>query len=195
MWSLCRFIRLFGLEEVKLLTERLRLREFVPEDWKVLHRYKNDSRYQAYYEPTEWTETAVRRFVDTFVNEQTDKPRKRFHFAIEANGRLIGISGIRFDEGSEVQANMGYELCPDEWRKGYATEAANRILLFAFTELGLKRVWAASNGDNLASARVLEKVGFLRELCQRDHLYFKDRFWDRLVFGILRSDWEGNKEA
>ena len=178
---------------MELRTDRLRLREFVSDDWKAVHQYQSDLRYQVYYEQLEWSETSVRQFVEKFVDQQASKPRTRFQLAVEVDGQLIGNCGLRLDERSTRQGNIGFELSPDEWGKGYATEAAARTLKFGFEDLGLNRIWAECIGDNRASAHVLEKIGMQRELCQREHLHFKGRFWDRVVYGITLSDWAGMK--
>lgn len=68
----------------------------------------------------------------------------------------IGTVGLhRREEGNE----FGYWFGKPYWGNGYATEAARRIVEFAFFELQLPRVWAGWYHDNPASGHVLEKVG------------------------------------
>lgn len=56
-------------------------------------------------------------------------------------------------------ADVGYELDPNFWGVGYATEAATAVLNFGFAELKVHRIWANAVAENIASLRVLEKIG------------------------------------
>lgn len=58
---------------------------------------------------------------------------------------------------------LGYVLGRRYWNRGYVTEAAHAVLVQAFSYSSVYRVWATCDIDNLASARVLEKIGMTRE--------------------------------
>ena len=133
-----------------------------------------------------------RDFVSGIVRQQDEVPRRKFQLIVEDDGAAIGNCGIRLDTGSNVTGNMGFEIAPPHWLRGYATEAADSVLAFGFRELKLDRVWAECIGDNAGSRRVLEKIGLTEEAHLRDHLWFKGRFWDRLLYGILRTEWQGD---
>lgn len=74
------------------------------------------------------------------------------------SGQLLGTVSLTQLERS--QANLGYWLGIPFWGQGYATEAAKRLLAFAFTTLGLPLVFARHLPENQASARVIAKCGF-----------------------------------
>jgi RimJ/RimL family protein N-acetyltransferase len=63
------------------------------------------------------------------------------------------------------------------------------MMAFGFTELGLHRISARCVAENVASARVLEKLGMRLEGRQRDKAHFKGRHWDTLLFAIRAEDW------
>src|SRR5438477_12878341 len=114
-----------------LRTERLLLREYVPEDWPAVLAYQADARYLRFYPWRERTERDVRAFVDAQVARQHERPRIKFQVAITLpDGTLIGSCGIRQAEPDTLVADMGYELDPRQWGQGYATEAARAILAF-----------------------------------------------------------------
>ena len=92
-----------------------------------------------------------------------------------------------------VQGDLGYDLAPRYWGRGYATEAARAIVRFGFEELGLHRIWSWCIADNVASARVMEKVGMRLEGRQRDKERFKGRWWDRLLYAILEDEWRAGQ--
>lgn len=78
------------------------------------------------------------------------------------SGKVVGTLCLwHFDE-TRSQAEVGYELHPDFWGRGYTTEALDRLLRYAFEEMALKELRAYTDQGNHASIRVLEKCGFIR---------------------------------
>ncbi|HEX3004917.1 MAG TPA: GNAT family protein, partial [Angustibacter sp.] len=71
----------------------------------------------------------------------------------------------------------------------YATEAALALLAWAFETLDLNRVQAETDTRNLASARVLEKLGFVREGTLREDCVVDGDVSDSWVYGLLRREW------
>ncbi len=179
---------------MRITTDRLVLREFVTDDWPVVLAYQSDPRYLRFYPWTERTEADVRDFVQMFVEQQAAHPRRKFQLAIalQDEERVIGNCGIRRKPENEWEADIGYELAPEHWGRGYATEAALAIVDFGFRDLQLHRVWSWCIADNVASARVLERVGFRPEGRLRENEYFKGRWWDTLLYGLLRSEWKAS---
>lgn len=180
---------------MQLTTERLVLRDFVESDWEAVLTYQQDPLYLRYYEWTSRTAEEVRAFMKRFLDQQRQVPRIKFQFAVtlKSSGQLIGNCGIRRDSPEAREADMGYELDPNHWRKGYATEAAGAVLDFGFSSMDLQRVTAWCIADNVASARVLEKIGMKLEKRMRHHQYFKGRWWDTLWYAISYEDWQAKK--
>jgi ribosomal-protein-alanine N-acetyltransferase len=176
---------------MRIETERLVLREFRQKDWRDVLAYWTDPRYQRFNPDHEHIEHAVRGLIGRIVTSQTERPRRAWQLAIvhRADARLIGNCGIRVNDPARREANIGYELNPRDWGCGYATEAARAILRFGFDELGAHRVWAECVADNTGSARVLEKLGMRREAHFREHQWYKDRWWDTLIYAILDHEW------
>jgi RimJ/RimL family protein N-acetyltransferase len=172
-------------------TDRLILRDFVESDWTAVMGYQSDPRYLRYYEWTGRTPEAVQEFVGMFLDHQRTTPRTKFQLAItlKNDGLLIGNCGIRQDRAGARQADVGYELDPEHWGNGYAFEAARAMVAFAYTDLGVHRVWSWCVADNLRSAHLLEKLGMQLEGRLRDNEFYKDRRWDTLVYGMLEQEW------
>ncbi|HYJ79103.1 MAG TPA: GNAT family N-acetyltransferase [Longimicrobiaceae bacterium] len=172
-------------------TERLLLREFTLDDLPAVLAYHRDPRYLRYYPERRGTEPETRRLVQRFVDWQQEEPRARYQWAVllPEDGRLIGNGGIRIQSFETMEADIGYELDPEHWGRGYASELAAALLRFGFTELGLHRITAHCVADNVGSARVLEKVGMRQEGRLRESEWMQGRWWDRLLFGILAHEW------
>jgi RimJ/RimL family protein N-acetyltransferase len=178
---------------VRIQTERLVLRDFVINDWPAVLAYQRDPRYNRYY-PDRWvgrSDDDVRAFVQMLIDRQHDEPRRIFQLAITLPERdqVIGNCGVRRKPNTEMDAEIGYELNPDYWGRGYATEAARALVAFAFGELGLHRLSAQCIADNAASIKVLRKLGMRLESRIREHEYIQGRWWDGLEWGLLRSEW------
>lgn len=182
---------------MRIATERLVLREFVAEDWPAVLAYQRDPRYLLFYPSTNRTEAVVQDFVQMFLDQQAEQPRRKFQLAItyRDDDQVIGNCGIRRKPENDWEADIGFELAPKHWGQGIATEAALSIVNYGFRELGLHRVSSWCIADNTASARVLEKVGLRPEGRLRDHEYFKGRWWDTLLFGLLESEWWSDSAA
>jgi ribosomal-protein-alanine N-acetyltransferase len=86
----------------------------------------------------------------------------RFPYAItlKQSGAAIGMIEIRIND---FKADVGYVISRRHWGKGLATEALHCLVEWALRQESIYRVWALCDVDNLASARVLEKVGMRRE--------------------------------
>jgi len=83
-----------------------------------------------------------------------------FVIRLRAGGELIGMIELR---PAGHKSDLGYVLSQAHWGRGYATEALRAVISHAWTMPGMARIWATCDVDNLASARVLEKAGMLRE--------------------------------
>ena len=134
----------------------------------------------------------MRAFVRMFIARRDEEPRTKFQLAITlaSNGQLIGNCGIRKETPDTQEADIGYELDPHYWGRGYATEAAHAILAFGFRELALHRIWAWCIAENAASAHVLEKLGMRQEGHLRQNEWMQGRWWDTLLYAILEHEWQ-----
>ena len=176
---------------MNLQTERLLIREFMESDIREVLAYQSDPLYLRYYPWTQRTEKDVHDFIQTFIIQQSNQPRTKFQLAIilKTENRLIGNCGIRINDTYLEEANIGYELNSQYWGNGYATEAAKTILKFGFEELKMHRIWSWCIAENIASARVLEKIGMRREGNLREKEFIKGRWYDQFIYAILRREW------
>jgi RimJ/RimL family protein N-acetyltransferase len=176
---------------MRVETDRLILRDFVADDWCEVLSYQRDPRYLRYYPWTDRSESDAKAFVRIFLDQQQANPRRQFQLAVtlREDGRLVGNCGIRCKADDDHEVDVGYELAPDYWGKGYATEAARAMVDYGFRELGMHRVSSWCILGNVRSAKVLERLGMRQEGRLRENEYFKDRWWDTLLYGILEDEW------
>jgi RimJ/RimL family protein N-acetyltransferase len=179
---------------MELRTERLLLREFMMADWPIVHRYQNDPLYLRYYPFDGHSEGEVQRFVQMLIDYQHVVPRRKFQLALEhqETGALIGNCGIRRKDANDFEADIGYELDPEYWGRGLATEAARAVVRYGFEDLGLHRISSWCVADNVGSARVQEKAGLKLEGRLRHNEFYKGRWWDTLLYGLIADEWNAS---
>jgi [ribosomal protein S5]-alanine N-acetyltransferase len=107
-------------------------------------------------------------------------------FAIAAQDEAIGSIGLM--KGADVHrftAELGYWLAEPFWGRGIMTGAVRCITTYAIEELGLHRVYAEPYTDNIASAKVLEKAGFVREGIMRSSAFKDGTFCDQFLYSFI----------
>ncbi len=137
--------------------------------------------------PASIEETAM--LLTQWIEEQK-APRKSFIYTIrlkEENG-FIGLIALRPGKAAYKIAEVWYKVLPTYWRQGYTTEALIELLKFGFNNLGLHRIEAGCAVDNIASIRVLEKVGMTREGSKRKLLPIRGAWVDNYIYAILDTD-------
>lgn len=101
---------------------------------------------------------------------------------------LLGTASLR-RYARDRRAELGYWLIASAWGHGYATEATREIVDYGFRAFHLARVYAMVLAGNTTSERVLDKLGFVREGVQRQHVKKGRRLCDVTLYGVLRDDW------
>lgn len=111
-------------------------------------------------------------------------------FAIEFDGQAVGGVGIAPRKDIErVSAEIGYWVGESYWGRGLAGQAVQAITTYAFSNLGLNRVFAVVFARNQQSVRVLEKAGFRREGVLIGAAIKNGIIEDQLLYAITRQEW------
>ena len=174
-----------------LHTERLRLRPFEDRDADDLFTLQSNAHVLRYWDSPPWTDPA---------RSQSFLAKSR---AMAAEGTGARVAVDRADDGAFIgwlvvgefnagyrSASLGYCFGEAAWGHGYATEAARALLGWAFDSMDLNRVQAEADTRNVASARVLEKLGFVLEGTLREDIVVDGVVSDSWVYGLLRREWE-----
>lgn len=173
-----------------LTTTRLRLRPFADTDADALFALMSDPRVTRYWDAPPWRDRArVARFIAACRQMEQDGTGARVVLERIDDGAFIGWCGLFEWNPDHRSAALGYCLAENAWGHGYATEAAGALLQWAFDTLDLNRVQSETDTRNLASARVLEKLGFLREGTTREDCVVEGEVSDTWVYGLLRRQW------
>ena len=113
----------------------------------------------------------------------------QFVVVLRESQRIIGTCLLfRFEESS-ARAEVGYLLAHKYWGAGYMFEAMKAFVAFAFEQVGLRRLEAEIDPRNVTSARLLERLGFVREGLLRQRWSTKNEITDSSLYGLLRTEW------
>lgn len=148
---------------INLETERLYLKCIGYEDVDFFYKqFSTDevNRYLFDAEPCSSVEEA-REWIDFFLEPEPRK-QQRWILVLKENDEKIGTCGFHCWNRGTGEVEIGYDLQPSYWRKGYMSEAISRIMEFAREEMQIQRVCAHISVDNAASAGLVRKIGFVR---------------------------------
>jgi ribosomal-protein-alanine N-acetyltransferase len=176
---------------LSLLTHRLVLRSFEEVDLAAVRSYASDPRLPGHVDWGPRSEEEAGDFVRSAIASQSTNPRKCYDFAVLLRGEeaLIGGCGLDVSADNDQEASIGCFIAYDYRSRGYAIEAAYRLLAFGFRELGLHRIVATCEAENVTSWRVLERIGMRREGYLVEESWQMGRWRDSLLYAILNQEW------
>lgn len=182
-----------GTIELEIDTPRLALRPFTVADVDGIWPYVSDP---AFPKHMRWNAHADKAetlaFLQRTIQERSDNVGVTW--GIRHEGKLVGaiaLENIRWQLAAwrVDRAELGYWLAPALWNKGLATEAAHHVLLFAYDTLGLHKVTVGCFEQNVASRRVIEKLGF-RHVGRHEDDVWRDGAWHtHLEYELTASQW------
>jgi RimJ/RimL family protein N-acetyltransferase len=175
--------------ERRIETARLLLRPFEPADLEVVHDMRSrEDMLRWLYEEAGTLESAR-------VRLEGRRRRVRFGLsgdglgfaAVLGDGTVVGDLSLTLTSAEHRQGEVGFLVHPDHQGRGYATEAAAALLDLAFGTFALHRVVGRLEARNVASGRVLEKLGMRREAHLVENELVKGEWQSELVYAVLRA--------
>lgn len=136
-----------------------------------------------------WSRVAEEAWFDEL---QQTQGKSTWHFVIclRADGRPIGFCALHTVDHVNGSAELGIGIGePDEWDKGYGTEAMGVLLDLGFGELRLHRVFLHVFDFNDRAIHVYEQLGFRHEGTKRQAYFRHGRYFDMHVMGLLAEEW------
>lgn len=131
-----------------------------------------------------------RDFLESFILENYKRGvPDSLGIEVKESGLLIGTIGCGWASRVHKSMELGFVIAPEQWGRGYTTEACLGFLPYCFENFPVERIQARCVSENLASARVLEKCGLTYEGELR-HSYqnSKGEFWNLKHFSVLRGE-------
>lgn len=170
----------------------LLFREAVEADIVVLQSFRNDPGVNRFMVRTYVDPDDLRREWLAVPSSLTD-----YSCVVERNGQVVAMGFLDIVEGSGQPGRptgtdgvIGYIVDPKAAGQGIGSATARALLRAAFDGLGLRRVTAAANADNIASVRVLERAGMRRERHALKALWHRELGWlDEVEYALLDEEW------
>ncbi|HSN49360.1 MAG TPA: GNAT family N-acetyltransferase, partial [Flavobacterium sp.] len=171
-----------------LETERMNLRRVAKEDVNEIFALRSNKETMKYIpRPLVKTdEEAMAHF--TMIDEKIEN-NEGINWAITLKNdlKLIGIIGLYRIIPEHFRAEIGYMLLPKYQGKGLITEAIKETVKYGFEIMKLHSIEAVIDPENIASEKVLQKSGFIKEAHLKEDEYFEGRFWDSVIYSILNN--------
>ncbi len=170
-----------------LTTERLALRQIVPDDLEFSFRLRNDDAVIEYLDRPKQTREEIAALIEriTLATERNES----ISWAISWRDRPSYLGEISFWRTIPMhhRAEIGYSLLPEYWKQGLAREALHAVLTYGFETMRLHSIEANVNPNNTPSFALLEKAGFVREAYFRENHHHDGRFTDSAIYSLLHS--------
>ncbi len=175
-----------------LTTERLVLREIRPSDagfWLRHFSAQEVVEFTAFEGPADLAaaEAEIERYCTRIYREGTGI---RWGIALKGGDELIGTLGYHgWIADRDRRALMGYDLLAEHRGRGIMTEAMRIVLAYGFKTMTLNRVEVRVDPRNVASIRLVERLGFHRDAYLHQSTRFRSKFVDDVVFSLLAREW------
>jgi ribosomal-protein-alanine N-acetyltransferase len=177
-------------EIITLTTDRLIIRDLNYDDLDFIHVIHSNPEVQKYSTlamPESIAES--KDYLKKYIEQQDHSPRKEYGFCVSlVNQESIGLIGLSNGLSKFKNAELWFKVHPKYWGKGYITEAALLVLKFGFETSLLHRIEAGVATENVASIRVLEKVGMQKEGLRRKILPIRGEWKDNFHYAVLEDD-------
>lgn len=175
---------------MQIITQRLLLREFRASDLDDLFAMTQREDFRRYEgEPMSRVETEEKLRLK--ISDAQAAPRVRYYLAVTLppSDLVIGQISARVTQPYIREWEVGWSIHPDYWGKGFATEGARAILDLVFKQMNGHRAIAFCHPQNIASMRVIEKIGMQREGRTRQTVRIAGAWHDELLYSILENEY------
>lgn len=171
-----------------LETKRLILREFIKEDVINLYQLDNNPQVMKYissYKGEEKSKDDCKKVIEKQIDYyKTNKGLGIWPTILKENNDFIGWTTLKYLENTN-NVEIGYRYLPEYWNNGYATEMCQALINYGFNQIGLDEIVAVAMPENIASRRVMEKIGM--KFIKEDFYYYSKV----VLYSIRREFFKG----
>lgn len=172
-----------------LKTERLVLRQITEQDSMDMMEYFSDPEVMKYYglQPFHSKQEALDE-VEWYTNIFQTNIGIRWGITLAGQDKLIGSCGFHNRDKRHHRTDIGYELAREYWNKGIMAEAIKAVVTYGYTNYEINRVQALVEPENMASRRLLEKVGFKEEGLLYEYEFSNGKYDDLIMYSLLKKN-------
>lgn len=173
-----------------LETERLVLRQYTAQDAEALFSFRSNPQAMRFVpRPLQQSVDDAMAMIDLINNGIAANDTIAWAIELKSTSKVIGSLSFHVIQKEHHRAELGYMIHPDYWGKGIVPEAAAAAVHYGFSHLRFHSIEAIIDPVNVASARVLDKLGFVREAYFRENFVQNGVFTDTAIYSLLRADY------
>ncbi|MES2812795.1 MAG: GNAT family N-acetyltransferase [Bacteroidota bacterium] len=171
-----------------LESERLLLRQITPEDIQEVYELRSNPDTMKYIPRPLVTNHEEAMAHIKMINDKIDIGEGiNWAITLKPSNKLLGIIGHYRIKWEHFRSEIGYMLLPETHGKGIASEAVQLVCQYGFNHMNMHSLEGVIDPENFASARVLEKNGFVKEAHFKEHEFYNGRFLDSAVYSKLKN--------
>lgn len=176
-------------------TSRLVLRDWLPQDTKPFSDLNSDSEVMRYF-PKKLTQEESEQFIKRIQDHWHTYSFGLWAAEVKSTNEFIGFIGLAtatFEASFTPCIEIGWRLDKKFWRKGYASEGANKVLEYGFKNLKLPEIFSFTSQLNVPSMKVMEKIGMIRDFnLDFDHpkVELDNPLRRHVLYRIKRDNWQ-----
>lgn len=173
-----------------LIGEKVTLRALERNDLDRLHQFNNDIAVELAGGGDPPMPQSLARVQAEYEQQAGNGGRDGANFAIEADGKFIGICALFNEDHTAQTIELGITIGDkDYWGKSYGRDVVASLVEYAFTYRNYRKVWLQVHGDNKRAQAAYAACGFVEEGRQKAHVFSNGAYDDLIYMGIFRDDW------
>jgi len=183
-------------KDIYIETERLLIKPYCMEDIEELYKVYSDEKVMAYIPEGvmsyEWVKDLIKWMVEFCYENNTPENIIKFGVSVadKKTKKVVGWCGLGSLDCKPEDVEIFYGLSSEYWGQGLATEAANAMLHYGFDIIGLDRIIAAVKPDNIASKKVIEKMGMkFEKILKVDDIHYSG-YDGELYYALTKDEYD-----
>lgn len=169
-------------------TERLLLKRITNEDVKEVFELRSNPETMKYIpRPLVKNDEEALAHIALLDQNIDNNTGINWGITIKDDPKLLGIIGFYRMQPENYRSEIGYMLLPEFHGKGIVPEAVKRLIEYGFKDLKLHSIEAVIAPENIASEKVLQKCGFVKEAHFKESEFYNGKFLDKVIYSLLES--------
>lgn len=169
-----------------LETDRLHLRRIINDDVNEIFALRSNKETMKHVpRPLAKSNEDAMEYITMVEEKIINNKGINWGISLKNTPKLIGIIGHYKLKPEHFRAEVGYMLLPEFHGKGIITEALKEVVKYGFNDMKLHSIEAIIDPKNLASEKVLQKNGFIKEAHFKENEFYDGRFLDTVIYSLL----------
>ncbi len=171
-----------------LETERLILREVTLNNAEEFFVHRSDKETMKYIgKPLHKNVSETIAIIDKIINGVQSNETIAWAITLKGNPKFLGTIGYHRISREHHPGEIGYMIGKEHWNKGIVSEAAEKIIDFGFTKMKFHSIEGVIEPNNIASRKLLKKLGFVKEAYFKEDYFFNGEFFDTEIYSLLKK--------